>query len=310
MRDIANQFFVTAKVSMLDPRDLDDLVAIRRWGSLSAAAKKRGVAISTISRRLNSLEVALKLDLIDRRANGTRLTPQGEEIARLAEPLSNQIDRIERTAEVLRAGAGQLPVRVTATEFVVAEVLAPALADLWAAGIDFPVHLQSQGDVVSLAARDADLAIRMSRPEGASLHIRKLPEVQLGLFASDAYLAGRDVKQLDLKCELLIVYDDSYGRLPELDWIAANGLSEAIAVRTGSTRAHMRAAVGGAGIALLPVSFARREAGLVEIPIQHNTPPRNPWLIVHRDLKLQPAVRSVHRWIVRAFTVALVPPSR
>jgi DNA-binding transcriptional LysR family regulator len=310
MRDIANQIFVIAKVSMLDPRDLDDLVAVHRWGSLSAAARKRGVAISTISRRLDSLEVALQLSLVDRRANGTQLTRQGEEIARLAEPLSSQIDRIARTAEVLRAGASRLPVRVSATEFVVSEVLAPALADLWAAGVDFPVHLQSQGDVISLAARDADLAIRMSRPEGASLHIRKLPEIALGLFASNAYLAGRDARLLNLKRERLIVYDDSYGRLPELDWIAANGFSEAIAVRTGSTRAQMRAAVEGAGIALLPVSFARRESGLVELPIQHNILSRNPWLIVHRDLKLQPAVRAVHRWIVRAFTVALAPPAR
>jgi DNA-binding transcriptional LysR family regulator len=154
----------------------------------------------------------------------------------------------------------------------------------------------------------------MWRPEGARprprLHVRKLPDIQLGRFASDAYLAGRDAGRLDLKRERLIVYDDSDGRLPELDWIAANGLFQAIAVHTGSTRAHMQAAVGGAGIALLPVSFARRQAGLVEIPIPHNMPPPNPWLIVHRDPKLQPAVRAVHRWIVGAFVVALAPPSR
>ena len=56
--------------------------------------------------------------------------------------------------------------RISATEFVISDVLAPALDRLWVMGADFPVHLQSQADVVSLAGRDADLAIRMVRPEG------------------------------------------------------------------------------------------------------------------------------------------------
>jgi DNA-binding transcriptional LysR family regulator len=286
---------------MLDPRDLDDLVALNRWGSLSASARKQGVAISTISRRLEALEVALGLPLLDRRATGVRLTSQGAEIARMAEPLADQIDRVERAAEAMRAGARRMPVRVSATEFVVSEVLAPAIPLLKGGGADFPVHLQSQGDVVSLAARDADLAIRMSRPDGASLHIRKLPDIALGLYASCAYLDGRPPATLDLRRERLIVYDDSYGRLPELDWIAAHRLSDAVALRTGSTRAQLQAVRHGGGIALLPVAFAAREPDLVAVPFAHGAPPRQPWLTVHRDLRRQPPIRLVHRWIVDAF---------
>lgn len=286
---------------MLDPRDLDDLVALNRWGSLSAAARKQGVAISTISRRLDALEVALGLTLLDRRATGVMLTPQGAEIARMAEPLADHIDRVERAAEAMRAGARRMPVRVSATEFVVSEVLAPAITLLKHAGADFPLHLQSQGDVVSLAARDADLAIRMSRPEGASLHIRKLPDIALGLYASSTYLGGRSPTEIDLRQERLIVYDDSYGRLPELDWIAAHRLSDAIVLRTGSTRAQLQAVRQGGGIALLPVAFAAREPDLVVVPFAHGAPPRQPWLTVHRDLRRQPPIRIVHRWIIDAF---------
>lgn len=293
---------------MLDARDLDDLVAVSRHGSLNAAAKRRGVAISTVARRIEALEAALRLRLVDRRANGSRLTPAGQEIARLAEPLSDQVERIARAAEALRGGARRVPVRVSATEFVVAEVLAPALPRLWASGVDIPVHLQSQGDVVSLAGRDADLAIRMTRPEGASLHIRKLGEIALGLYASHGYLAGRDPAALDLKDERLIVYDDSYGRLPELEWIAANGLSDAIVMRTGSTRAQLLAVREGGGIALLPVAFAAVDPALVALPIAHGTPPRTPWLAVHRDLRRHPMIHTVQRWITDAFaTIGRLP---
>jgi DNA-binding transcriptional LysR family regulator len=286
---------------MLDPRDLDDLIAIWRAGSLSAAAKRRGVAISTISRRIEALEIALKLRLVDRQAKGTRLTKHGEEIAKAAEPMAEQLARVSRLADGLGSEGGTLPVRLSATEFVISDVLAPALPRLWARGGDFPLHLQSQGDVVSLAARDADLAVRMSRPEGASLIIRKLPALQLGFFASADYVGDRDSVKLDLRREKLLIYDDSYGRLPELDWLDALGLRASVAMRTGSTRGLMTAALAGAGVALLPKAIAGREPSLVEIEAGSAPPPRTPWLIVHRDLRSQPSIRLVHKWVIETF---------
>jgi DNA-binding transcriptional LysR family regulator len=63
----------------------------------------------------------------------------------------------------------------------------------------------------------------------------------------------------------------------------------------------LTAACGGGGIALLPSAFARHEAELLEIPTKSSIPSRQPWIIVHRDLKRDPAVRNVHRWIVGSF---------
>lgn len=288
--------------NMIDPRDLGDLIAIWRTGSLSAAAKRQGVAISTISRRIEALELALKLRLVDRQAKGTRLTRHGEEIAKSAEPVAEQLARVSRLADGLRSESRTLPVRLSATEFVISDVLAPALPALWAKGGDFPIHLQSQGDVVSLAARDADLAVRMSRPEGASLIIRKLPALHLGFFASKDYLGERDPASMDLASEKLLIYDDSYGRLPEIDWLQSLGLWQAVAMRTGSTRGLMTAALAGAGIALLPKVIAATQRWLVEIDAGSNPQPRIPWLIVHRDLRKQPSIRMVHNWVLETFT--------
>ena len=49
--------------------------------------------------------------------------------------------------------------------------------------------------IVSLAGREAEIAIRMSRPEGNSLVARKLPGIRLGLFAT---------VEIDLRQERLI----------------------------------------------------------------------------------------------------------
>jgi len=286
----------------IDPRDLEDLIAIGDAGTLSMAAKKRGVAISTVSRRIEALEAALGLQLVDRRADGVRLTPRGQAIAAAAEPLAEQVLRIWRLAESLRGGETHVPVRISATEVVISEVLAPALYRLWAAGADFPVHFQSQGDVVSLAGRDADLAVRMVRPDGASLYARKLAELRLGFFASAAYLGGRDPLTIDLHRERLLVYDDSYGRLPELDWVSREGLNPSVAMRTGSTRALMTAAMGGGGIALLPYIFATPASGLIEIKTANPLPSRHPWLVVHRDLRAVKAIKLTQNWIVKCFS--------
>jgi DNA-binding transcriptional LysR family regulator len=293
----------------IDPRDLDDLIAIRDAGTLSMAARKRGVAISTVSRRIETLEAALGLQLVDRRTDGVRLTERGHAIALAAEPLAEQLLRVSRVAESLRDGGTRVPVRVSATEFVISDVLSPALDKLWAAGADFPVHFQSQADIVSLAGRDADLAIRMVRPDGASLYARKLAELRLGFFASPAYLGSRASDSINLRAERLLIYDDSYGRLPENDWMVRQGLLEAVAMRTGSTRGLMTAALGGAGIAILPCAFALQSSGLVEIPTPSPLPIRQPWLIVHRDLRRLPSIRLVQKWIVASFS-ALASPGR
>lgn len=285
----------------IDPQDLNDLIAIRDAGTLSAAAKARGVAVSTVSRRIETLEAMLGVQLVDRRTDGVRLTQNGLAIAEAAEPLAEHLLRVRRLAASLSKGAITVPVRISATEFVISDVLAPALNRLWESGADFPVHLQSQADVVSLAGRDADLAIRMVRPEGASLYARRLADIRLGFFAAPDYLAGRSPAEIDLQSEKLLIYDESYGRLPELDWIARQGLSDAVVMRTGSTRGLLTAAQSGAGIALLPSAFAARSGALISIPLPAGLPTRQPWLIVHRDLRQLPAVRIVQKWIVSAF---------
>ncbi len=204
-------------------------------------------------------------------------------------------------AEALRHGDGPALVRVSATEAIVADVLAPALPMLWAQAPGLSVQLQSQGGVVSLAGRDADLAIRMVRPSGSSLLIRKLPALPLGLFASRHWLAGRDPASIDLEKGPILAYDDSFGRLPELAWLDSLGLTAAIRLRTGSTRGLVTATLAGAGIGLLSRLMVRPGSGMVEIPTPTPAPVRQPWLAVHRDLRRLAPVAAAHRWIVAAF---------
>ncbi len=285
----------------MDSEDLKLLLMLDERGSMSAVAKQLDLAVSTVARRLEGLEATLGLRLLDRRANGVRLTIEGSRIAALAAPLVDQAARIGRAASALGAASAAGNVTISATDLIVTDVLAPALPQLWQAAPGLSVTLRAQGEVISLAAREADIALRMSRPEGASLIARRIYDIELGCFASPGYLAGRDPAAISLGQERLLVYDDSYGRIAELDWVAKAGLDGAVALRTGSTRALLNAAAAGGGIALLPVLFAQR-AGLTRLPITFQLPPRPVWLLTHRDVRRLPAIRAAHRWITAAFT--------
>jgi molybdate transport repressor ModE-like protein len=289
----------------MDLGEIETLAAVSRTGSISAAAKAAGVSVSTAARRLDALEARLKLRLVDRRANGARLTADGVRLAALAEPLSAQLASISRAAEALRHGETTTLVRVSATEAIIADILAPALPSLWSSAPGIQVQLQSLGGNISPASRDADIAIRMVRPSGAALIIRKLPDLHIGLFASRHWLAGRTPDEVDLEAGPLLTYDDSFGRIPELAWLESLGLAGAVRLRTGSTRALLTATLAGAGIGLLPRLFIRPGSGLVEIPTDTPPPVRTPWLAVHRDLRRHAPIAATHRWIIAAFTAAL-----
>jgi molybdate transport repressor ModE-like protein len=281
------------------------LAAVARNGSISAAAKRQGVSVSTAARRLDSLEASLKLRLVDRRVNGAVLTPEGLRIAALAAPVADQLAAIARAAAALADERAEATVRVSVTESIAAELLAPALPRLRTAAPTVRVQLQIQSELVSLAGRETDLAVRMSPPQGASLLARKLAVLRVGLWASPAWLAGRDPAAIDLPSSPILAYDDSFGRLPELQWLDRLGLTGAVVLRTGSSRALFAATCAGAGIGLLDPNLFGAGHGLVPLPTAEPAPPRTPYLIVHRDIRREPAVAAVHRWIVDTFRRAL-----
>lgn len=285
----------------MDSADLEWLRAVGELGSLSAAAKARDVSVSTASRRLDALEATLGVRLLDRGARGVRLTAEGVRIAALAVPALDALAAIGRTAETMRSADTRQTVRVSATEFVVAEILAPRLADLRAVAPSITIELAGETNNVSLARRQADIAIRLARPIGNSLVARALPPTQLDVFATPT-LAAQMAADSESPLPVL-TYDDSYGRLPELTWVDALDRPFEIVMRSSSTRALLQAAQCGTGAALLPTSFARRVA-LVPLAALREPLARTPWITVHRDLQRLPQVRLVMRWIVNAFRAA------
>ena len=288
----------------MDWDDVRVFCAAAQARTLSAAARRLGSSVATVGRRIDALEAALGVRLFHRSPSGVALTTPGRVLLERAALAAAAMDDVDRLAAGLRASDWPDPIRVSATEPFVSEVLAPALPRLLAVAPELRIDLASTTTVVSLAAREADIAVRFARPVGDSLVVRRLPSLEFGLFAARSYLAGRRPTALTLPRERWLGFDASYGRIPEVAWMEDAGLAAAVVVRSSSTRALINAAVAGAGIALLPRLLAGQCAGLVEIPAPRPIPARPVWLVTHRDLRRARPLRLVRDWIADAFAVA------
>lgn len=272
-------------------------------GSLSSAAKRLGVSVATVSRRIEAMEHSLQLTLLNRLATGVELTAEGSVIYSSAKAALEKMSEVERTAASLRDGVDIEPVVVSSTEPIISDILAEQLPDFWKNNPDIRLRLSVATENISVARREADITVRLARPTQENIVIKKLPVIEQGFYASKKYLKGRDPDRLNLLQEKFLGMDKSFGEIPESLWIAQQGLASRQILESSSVRTLCTAAVSHCGIAMLP-NFVARKAGLIRITAPH-VPSRSPYLLFHRDFRNVKRIRKVREWIVEAFNKIL-----
>ena len=172
--------------------DVRFFLAVARAGSLSGAARTLNVGHVTAGRRIALLEKRLGVTLLNKTPDGFATTPAGEAILRQCVAMESAALDVERIA----AGRDSLvtgSVRVTTTEALAYQVVAPAIATLRQAHPELQVDVIVGVRSLDIARRDADLAVRFAWPPASDLICRKLGEVGFSLYASQRYLARAGV---------------------------------------------------------------------------------------------------------------------
>lgn len=275
--------------------------AVAREGNLAAASKALNISGATLGRRIDALETALGLRLLNRRPSGATVTPDGLAILNLVNPGGEYLDQISRLAKTLRQAPETPVVRISSTEPIISDVLVPALPAFLLENPNTRLELETSLEVSNLNIGEADIAVRMFQPQSETLIARKLPRIRLQLYCSTGYLAGRDPTALCLSDERMVWYDQAYGDIAENVWIKENGLTDRIAMRSGSVRALQKAAEAGVGIAPVP-AFLAQGTDLVHVP-SHSLPARQTWIVFHRDARSIAHQKSVRNWIRKACDV-------
>ncbi|MCK6489003.1 MAG: LysR family transcriptional regulator [Planctomycetes bacterium] len=111
----------------LSPHALASLLAIAEHGSVSAAARARGLTQPSISRQVQELERQLGVHLVERTSQGARLTPAGEILADGARDILSSLSSLPERVKA-RQGEVSGRVRVGTTDSIGIYVLPKLLA--------------------------------------------------------------------------------------------------------------------------------------------------------------------------------------
>jgi LysR family transcriptional activator of dmlA len=175
---------------LLDRADLELLLAIRRHGTLAAAAAAADVVPSVVTKRLAALESRLGLKLFHRTTRRVAATPEGETLCERAEELLQRFARIEVEVRE-RHGQPAGFIRLAATFGFGRHWVGPALADFQSLHPRVQVDLRLTERLPDLAAEGFDGAVWLWSVHGQRASAwsgRRLARNRRVLAASPAYV--------------------------------------------------------------------------------------------------------------------------
>ena len=267
-------------------------LAVLNEGSLSGAARALGVAQPTVGRHITALERSLNLALFTRSQTGLMPTEAAAALRTYAESMHSTVAALERAAASQGSGV-RGTVRITASDVIGVEVLPPVIAGLRDAHQELVVELVLTDRIQDLLRREADIAVRMTRPKQELLVARRIGAIELGLFAHRDYLArhGTPKSMADVTRHALIGFDR-----PTL-FIRSAGKSlsawrrEAFAMRTDNNLAQLALIRAGAGSGVCQAAIAHRDEALVRLFPRQVSVELDTWVTMHEDLRNSPRCR-------------------
>jgi DNA-binding transcriptional LysR family regulator len=277
---------------MFDWENIRHFLAVGRIGTLSGAARSLKVDHATVSRRLSALENEIKTRLVDRQPRACRLTPIGQHVFELARAMEEDAYAIERFLDASRSPLNG-KVTLSAPPILVTNFLVNHLADFRRANPGIQLSISSDIRPVSLSRREADIVVRLVRPEEHTSVVRKLGSVSFGLYASRDYAHLHDPAAWEF-----IAYDAGFSGVPQQKWLMSVAGERRIACEISDINSHLAAARAGAGVAGLPGFLADADTKLQRVVHDGEPFSRDIWMAVHRDLRRSPPIRAVMDFLV------------
>src|SRR5262249_13768118 len=178
-------------------------------------------------------------------------------------------------------------VRIAASEIVGTEVLPAILTEFHAHHSDVAIELSLSDRTEDLLRRDADIAVRMTRPKQCSLIARRIGSATVGLHAHRRYLDqhGRPSKMEQLTQHVLIGFDRETASIRALQRLGMNFKREDFAFRTDSHIAQLAAIRAGFGIGMCQTVIARRDWNLIHLLPDDFAFDLEVWIAMHEDLR-------------------------
>jgi len=264
------------------------------------------LGLATVSRRIERLEAAVGQPLFLRQHSGYRLTDDGTALLERAEEMDAAA--MSLSSGLRREATVSGTVRLATAENLATGLILPELARLRAEHPQLTLEIVTDIATVNLHRRDADIALRMVKPERGNVTLQRLGTLGYGLYGAPGYVAARseamDASAFD--ADDFIGWSETHANLPAAQWIERVLKGRAPAITTTSLATQVTACASGLGLAVLPHFLARpHDLTCLDADIGID---QSIWLVTQSDLAQSRRVRAVAdflRDIVKKHSAAL-----
>ena len=267
--------------------DLRIIAAVRDEGTYAGASARLRIDETTVGRRLSRIERALGLRLFEAADGVRRPTRQCEAVLAHVEAMAAHAAEIDRLSEGVEGPVGRL--RIASTNTVAEQVLSPRASDFLRANPGLMLQFLTSSENVKFSRWEADLAIRLRKPDKGDFAISRLGDIKLYYFEPVA-IDGEP---------MLCTYPDELGAIPEMQFLRTRKIrvrcvTVNVRVIRNLIRAHQAAGV-------LPEYscgdlLADRGLRVTLLPKR-----RDVWLLVQNHLKRDAATRVTIDWVRHCF---------
>ena len=275
-------------VLLMNWDDIRYFLALCREGSVSQAGKVLGVNHTTVARRITAFEDKLGTRLFDRTRDGYAMTQAAENMYDKAldmESYALAIDRAMFGQDAELSGA----LTLTAPYDFANRIIAPALPKFRKQYPCIELDLLTTTGLVDLAAREADIAVRMTAKPPEYLVGRKLLPLRHGVYGAPKYLAS-----MPEQADVILFRSDPV--MPE--WVEQHYPKANVVLKTDNLTTMRAAVAAGLGLARMPCYEADSKSGIrrVDLPLTPST--WGVWILSHVDLRSTARVRVCREFLV------------
>ncbi len=271
-------------------------LAVAQEGSIRRAAERLDTSRSTVLRRISLLEKELGIRVFERRPEGYFTTPAGDELQRVTLQMELASDAVDRQLAGMDTKLDGT-IRVAVPGALTTYVLMPDFAEFCVKHPDIKLEIISNYEMVDLARREADVAIRISNDPPEDLVGRRVLKIARAAYVGAMHLPSATSKKPIAKLGWI-----GWSLSPSsLQWVEVSSHPDLpvtqIVTDPHSTVAAIRA---GMGMSILPCFMGDVEPGLYRMPPGELQLQSDLWVLTHNDLRHTARIRLFTEFIVGA----------
>jgi len=268
--------------------DLRFFLALCREGSATGAGRMLGVNHTTVARRIRALEDNLGTRLFDPSRDGYDMTQAAEDMyehARRMEEITQAIDRDIFGQDAELKG----PLKLTIAHDVAERLVIPWLREFQGAYPCIDLDLLTTTGLVDLAAREADIALRLTARPPDYLIGREVLPIRHGVYGSPDYFRDRDGRAR------VILFRGGEER-PE--WVQQHFPDAEIAMRVDDVGTMALAVANKIGLARMPCYVGDTELSIRRLDLELTPSTWGIWILSHVDLRSTARVRVAREFLI------------